>query len=57
MRGLARIGTLICLLAVAGCGEDPMAACLKQGLAGMDGEGASRGDYVKARVECARRLN
>ena len=55
------IGTVLCLLALAACSEDPMEACMKRGLGGIADDGASRGEYIKARervrLDCERRLN
>ena len=51
---------LACLLTLSACTEDPMEACMKKGLGGMADNGASRGEYIKARdkvrQDCERRL-
>ncbi len=61
MTTLVRLGISICLSLLAACSEDPMEACMKQGLGSIAGDGATRGDYVKARekvrAECERRPN
>ena len=56
-----RLGATLCLLLLAACGEDPMEACMKQGLGAKAEGGASRGEYIKAREkvrqDCERRLH
>ncbi len=61
---LRRILTLILTLStvqLTGCAEDPMEACLKQGMERkLPPEGSDRGAYIKAReqvrMECERKL-
>ncbi len=61
MISLRRLAPLLCLLMLAACSEDPMEACMKKGLGGLADNGASRGEYIKARdkvrQDCERRLH
>lgn len=58
---MARLVAVLSLLVLAACSEDPMEACMKQGLGNQADEGGSRGAYIKARekvrLECERRLH
>ncbi len=58
---IRRLAALLCLLMLSACGEDPMEACMKKGLGSLTENGASRGEYIKARdkvrQDCERRLH
>lgn len=61
MTMMTRLGAVLCVLLLAACSDDPMEACMKKGLGSLAADGASRGEYVKARekvrLDCERSLH